>query len=118
MLSCFQPKNTWVMGDAPDDHIKRIGGAILTDSLSELQGKIVICQPINGLEIQGETSLLDFKHPENAIYVFGSNHVHMRSNDFEGLDYETVYIPSDSQSDMYNFASAGIILFDRLSKNG
>lgn len=81
---------------------------------------LIVVQPVNGRYIQGITSLIDFVHPTDALYVFGGDRNNM---DIEGdignrtID-EIVYIPTQTHDEMYSWIAAAIVFYDRMTKNG
>jgi len=81
--------------------------------------QMVVLAPPNGLYIQGVESLVDFIHPENALYFFGSDHVYLEEEEYGGLiPNNYVYIPQHDRHDMYSFCAASCVFYDRLVKNG
>lgn len=88
--------------------------------ISQLQDKnTIVLAPPNGLYIQGTESLVDFTHPDNALYFFGFDHSFLEQEELDGLNVTNyVYIPQHDKHDMYSFCSATCVLYDRLVKNG
>lgn len=87
-------------------------------SLTELpEGyDIILIQPKGGREIQGETSLIDFNHPENCIYIFGTDDWYLPAKFIEGINIkDKVYIPI--QGELWASQAAGMVLYDRLLKS-
>ena len=62
-------------------------------------------------------SLKDYKHPENAIYIFGDNSEFDKSfyNEVKDIKGDFVAIPCKMIKDDY---ACAIVLYDRLIKNG
>jgi len=92
----------------------------VTDTLQQVceEVPLVVVQPKDGLHIQGTESLVTFTHPEEALYVFGSNHAHLVPEEVLGSrlpDY-CVYIPVEYE--MYSWVAAAVVLYDRQVKNG
>lgn len=82
----------------------------VSSALSELQGVRVYLDPFGG------EPLHDFKHPEDAIYIFGragdNNHRHISQED------NVVKIQTPKRVDFFAICAASIVLYDRELKNG
>ena len=117
VLCNFVPDEIYVIGSLPED--TSLGKkAIVVQSAAELPDlPIVLLAPDNGRYIQGTTSLGDFTHPDDCIYMFGSDSKYM-SEDFLGerTPDHIVYIDTDTNDDMYSFVSYGVVMHDRGSK--
>lgn len=118
VLSNFKPDKMYMWRAAPGD--SEIRGAARIQNISDIahEGRIVVLAPYNGRNIQGDIPLPDYDHPEDAIYVVGSNHVTIEAEDLGNLQYDKVYIPTDSQHDMYSFVAVAVALYDRKVKHG
>jgi hypothetical protein len=91
------------------DHVVNLEEAPLYQGLPT-----VLLAPPRGRYIQGETSLLDFDHPEEALYVFGPDNEH-----FSGLEADhLVYIPTDSKDEMYSWVACVVTMWDRRLQYG
>ena len=79
---------------------------------------VVVSSP-NGKYVQGTQDLKTFKHPPNAIYLFGGDKEHLSdANDLGGREPDhIVFIPTGPRV-MHSFLAAGIVLYDRMVKNG
>lgn len=68
--------------------------------------------------IKGTHSLVDFKHPDKAIYLFGGSHLNL-SSDVMGTRSadHLVYIPV-KEHEMYAHAAACIVLYARFLQRG
>lgn len=122
-LSNFTPDQLFVIGDssdAPETNVFSKLNATYLSSMDELPDQpLVLMAPKNGFYIQGEIELSEFQHPENAIYIFGSDNYQM-SEDIIGsveIDFK-VFIPTDSQHDMYSWSAYVVTMWDRRMKNG
>jgi tRNA(Leu) C34 or U34 (ribose-2'-O)-methylase TrmL len=74
----------------------------------------VLVQPQNGRNLQGEHSLIDFVHPENAVYIFGPDDGHLQAAAYD----TSVYIPqADGRTVLWSHQAAAIVLYDRLVKS-
>lgn len=62
----------------------------------------------------GATSLIEFSHPENALYIFGPEDGSISQDVIDQADH-VVYIPT---KDCLNLAAtANVVLYDRLAKS-
>lgn len=77
---------------------------------------LVVMSPKNARYIKGVTSLLDFKHPKDAIYFFGADNVHLYDELGDRKADHLVYIPTYTDYEMYSFIAAGITLYDKILK--
>ncbi len=70
-------------------------------------------------KIPGLTSLVDFVHPADAIYVFGADNVVLTMADDMGTAEfaDKIYIPS-VKHESYSYVAAAMTLYDRLAKGG
>lgn len=65
--------------------------------------------------IEGATPLPDFKHPENAFYVFGPEDGSIPKDVLKWCD-EVVYVPTIGCMNLA--ATCNVVLYDRLAKLG
>ncbi|WP_394189596.1 RNA methyltransferase [Pseudoalteromonas atlantica] len=65
--------------------------------------------------IEGATPLPDFKHPENAFYVFGPEDGSISKDVLKWCD-EVVYVPTIGCMNLA--ATCNVVLYDRLAKLG
>lgn len=102
----------------PDDYNgKPINRVTNADDLPT-EPTLVVLSGQDGKEIQGDISLDDYTHPENAIYFFGDDHGDLTQAKIgTRTDYDKVYIPFFGKSLFSNQAMA-VVLYDRLKKNG
>lgn len=77
-------------------------------------GTRVVIQPADGHYVQGTVSIEDFVHPEDAVYIFGSDDSLMQPVDAEHY----VYIPTAPTWELFASQAGAIVLFDRLMKHG
>jgi len=71
------------------------------------------CTPIAVDLIDDAKSLIDFKHPESAFYIFGAEDGTL-GNDILHWCKERVYIPTNYCMNLA--ATVNVVLYDRLSK--
>lgn len=77
---------------------------------SKTQGMEVVCVEL----CLGATSLIDFSHPERAIYIFGPEDGSISQTIIDQADH-VVYVPT---KDCLNLAAtANVVLYDRLAKS-
>jgi len=76
----------------------------------------ILVQPRNGRHVRGESSLIGFQHPENAVYVFGPDMGHLQKG--EEFDH-SVYVPQlKTNVTLWSHQAAAIVLYDRMLKHG
>lgn len=116
----FKPDRIFVYHDEDTEPFisNPLKEATFIKSISELpnDSTLVIFNPENGRTIQGEQSLFDYVHPENAIYYYGSDSETMQIEDFEGKEYDKVFIPTDTVDNMYSFVAYATTMHDRRLK--
>jgi len=80
---------------------------------------LVVVSPVNARYVPGEIPLSRFVHPPDAIYLFGSDHVHLSDDDLGGRvpDY-LVYIETLGVVEMFSWVAGGIVFYDRKVKIG
>ena len=64
--------------------------------------------------IEGATPLPDFKHPDNAFYVFGPEDGSLKKEVLDWCEH-VVYIPTIGSMNLA--ATANVVLYDRLAKS-
>lgn len=76
-------------------------------------------QAQDGRYLQGNESLVDFTHPEDAVYLFGASDLNLSIEDDFGAKEpdHLVYIPT-IEHEMYSFSAGYITLYDRFVKRG
>jgi hypothetical protein len=76
---------------------------------------IILLQPSDGVHVQGESSLVDFVHPDDCVYMFGATHGILELSD--PVDTK-IYIPHSPTWDLFASQAAAIVLYDRFVKRG
>jgi hypothetical protein len=115
ILSNFAVDNVWVVG-CPDSYCQFFPGAVFMDHQSELPDyPIVVCQPPDARYVKGEINLMNFSHPEHAIYVFGLDNNNLSEDDLKGEPDYKVFIPT-AKNEMWSWVAAAVVLYDRASK--
>jgi hypothetical protein len=95
-----------------------LGGSIGVENLGQIgnyhPAPLIAIQPKDADFIQGVTPLLEFNHPDEAIYVFGGTMTRLTRGDCLGATLAaTVYI---TELDLYPAEAGAIILWDRYLK--
>lgn len=101
------------------NRLKHLRDAVCVKTLSELPSdqEIVLLASKQGLYVSGKTSLVDFDHPENCIYVFGNDDDLMTAEFFgDRTPDHIVYIPTNEE--LSSHTAGAIVLYDRATKNG
>lgn len=75
---------------------------------------IVLLSPESSQNFKPNISILEFEHPESAIYVFGPNNEHLTDEDVGNrkIDY-IVNIPTDTKDEMFNYSAYLITMWNR-----
>lgn len=76
----------------------------------------ILLAPFNGRYIQGKEALYTFKHPKEAVYIVGNNSHFITLEDFGKSPEHLVYIPTDTNDEMFNWSALGVTLYDRRLK--
>jgi len=115
----FKIKDLWEVG-RPDKIESNWQKPRAIDAISALpkDKSMVVGSPKNGRYMPGTIPLPEFQHPENALYVFGSDRANLYPELFKGYEYQLVYIPGDSSITMYSFQAGIVFMYDRMVKNG
>lgn len=118
ILSNFKPDTIYVKETQGFSVSSKVmNEAVKVESAQDLPIDIplVLFLPKLAPYITPTTSLLDFTHPTDAIYMFGPNHRHLSvDDDFTGRGPDhVVYIPTDTNDDMYSWNAAAIALWVR-----
>lgn len=80
---------------------------------------LVVMSPENARFVPGTVSIVDFVHPAECVYLFGSDHVHLSEVELgERRPDHVVYIPTGSIHEMYSHTAGAVTLYDRMMKNG
>jgi hypothetical protein len=118
VFSNFLVSDIWERG-AVDDDFKIYQPTIPVQCADELprDRPLVLMAHPEGRYFQGIESLINFEHPDNAIYFFGASHLNVSDEDFgDRLPDYSVYIPT--KLEMYSHVAAAVTLYDRLVKRG
>lgn len=75
---------------------------------------IVIVAPLSSRNFPPTKSLLDFTHPDDAIYLFGPNNQHVTEEDLAGRKPQhIIHIPTDTKDEMFNYMAYLITAWHR-----
>lgn len=123
ILLNFKPENLYIISNEELEFNQRSPRSKATQirNVSELPKDVplVVLAPHSAEYLKGETSLLDFKHPENVIYFFGPDNENITKEYFKSRKPDhLVYIPVDTIDQMFSFMTAAVVLWDRRLKNG
>lgn len=119
VLSHWQPDRVWVVGQLWKSNSLLNAGIVDTiDELPDIAPKYITAPDI-GRYIQGETSLAQFEHPDDCIYIFGPDDNYLRPDEIDMTRIAgTIHISVPGNPDMYSFVSAAVVLYDRALKLG
>ena len=99
------------------DMLYVIGGKYLKSAADLPDQPLVMLQPKSGIFLRGATSLVDFRHPESPIYMFGPDIGPMLPEYLGGRKPDhSVYIPSDRNREMFSFVAFAVVAWDRKMK--
>ena len=118
LFAHFAPDCIWVL-NAPDDAryystVNRIA------TLAELpESPLILLAAPSSQYVRGDKSLMDFAHPTDAIYLFGSDNANFSDEHFidRSPDHK-VYIPTESDDEMYSWVAAAVTFYDRALTRG
>ena len=120
-LCHFAPDVIYLVGsERPEGFVYQ--NVVLIDDSSDLppSSTLVLLAPLTGRIVQGDVSLADFVHPADAIYWFGPNiaehmdpSVYMASR----APDHVVYVPTDSDDQMYAWTVYAVVAWDRRAKS-
>lgn len=111
-ISRYETGNAWANG-AWAEVLKAFSAQ---DYSGEPVDHRVLVQPSNGVNVQGQVSLLDFNHPGgDTLYLFGPDDGHL--NEAPSHDV-SVFIPQLASSmTLWSHQAAAVVLWDRVSKH-
>lgn len=79
---------------------------------------LVVLAPAPGFNVKGVQSLVDFEHPDNVCYVFGSDHRHFELEMLPRQPDHLVYVPLSGYPEMFSWVACAVTLYDRAVKRG
>lgn len=78
---------------------------------------LVLLAPTNGTNIVGTESLENFEHPEDVVYLFGSDSRHVEHSLLvDRKPDHLVYVETDTRDQMYSFVCWAVVAWDRRMK--
>lgn len=114
ILSNFAADNIYLLnGMEPTGKLLQAATRITTvDELPEIP--LILLAPLQGRYIQGDESLVDFVHPADATYLFGSDKAHMEQELLgTRVPDHKVYVPTDDNTEMYSWTAYTSVVWDR-----
>ena len=117
VLSNFKPDKLYVKCRRNHHPSSRVfKNATLIESVDDITEDypLILLLPLQARYITPTIALNNFTHPTDAIYMFGPNHEHLSYEDFPNRQPDhIVYIPTDTNDDMYSYNSYAITMWDR-----
>jgi len=114
----FEPDAVYIVEDRPSSRPNRrlVRAHTFIKSLEELPDyPIILAAPKVAKHICGKTPFKDFRHPQDAIYLFGKDNEAFTSAALGSRTLEDIiYIETKRTSELHSFVCASIILYDRL----
>jgi hypothetical protein len=118
VVAHFGPRNVYLLGEPQPIKSKPLRLANVTFVTADsIPGTQVLMTPKNARFVPGETSILDFEHPDDCTYYFGPDWEHLRLGGMNRPDFR-VYIPLDDDTEMWSFMAAVLTLWDRRLRHG
>ena len=121
ILSSFPPDELIILGnvnDAPSTNVFSKMGATYADSLNGQKGTLVVLSPSHGQYVKGDESLVDFEHPDDAIYYFGDDRSALGLERIGRPPDHKVFIPTASKDDLFSWQAYAMVAWDRVMKSG
>ena len=119
LFSNFGITDVWMRGrDAQTQDIYQDTIDIESAADLPMDHKVIVLSPPDARFVKGNTSLIDFEHPEKAIYLFGASFGVISDDDLGGRRPDaTVFIPT-FKHELFAHNAGYIALYDRLVKRG
>lgn len=121
VLSHFQPDVLYIVGpEVPEGFVYQSAMLIADSSDLPAELSLVLLAPLSGRIVAGETSLADFEHPTDVLYWFGPDLTeHMDPDVYlpRPADH-TVYVPTDTNDQMFAHVACAVVMWDRRCKGG
>lgn len=123
VLSNFNINSLYVIGDvkdAPRTNVFAKLNATYIDSAADLPDvPLVVLAAFDGRQIRGDIDLADFKHPDDAVYLFGGDVEWLTHDQLGGrVPDHLVFINTDTHDDMWSWVTYAVVAWDRMMKNG
>lgn len=118
LFSNFGVTEIWELGEPLGQKIYQPTTKILTAEELPKQRPLVVLAPAEGRYIQGNESLKDFVHPDDAIYMFGGSHLNLNEDDM-GNRIADHYVYIDLvKYECFAHSAGYMVLWDRYMKRG
>lgn len=118
VLSNFKPETIWIL-NAPEDARLPKGARRLNTAEDLPDNPLVVLAPKEGRFVKGEMSLVDFEHPEDAVYLFGQNNQNLSELELGNrVPDHVIYIPTSDHVEMYSWTAYAVTYWDRSMKHG
>lgn len=82
------------------------------DEIENLSSPRTMFSPASAELAPGAVALSDYTHPDEAVYVFGSDEQHNPAIDCDAI----VYVPTPRADPLWSVQAAAIVLHDRWSR--
>ena len=118
LFTHFAPDRIWILGSPEGARYHANVERITT--IVELPPKVpvVLLASRGGRYLAGDESLVDFQHPENAIYLFGWDDGNVSPVDIDKTVAHKVFVPTADHVEMYSWIAGAITFYDRAVKRG
>ena len=120
VLCHFKPDTIYLVGSERPEGIVYQNTVLINDAGDlPTTSELILLAPLTGRIVQGDTSLSDFVHPTNAIYWFGPNIAeHMDPSKYfvSRAPDHVVYIPVDTDDQMFAHVAYSVVAWDRRVK--
>lgn len=118
LVASFPVDEVFVIGNKDADMQGILKQSTLIESAEELpDAELIVAAPRKGRFVQGSVDLKTFNHPEDAIYLFGLDHVNLSEDELGGRTPDhMVYIDAEDKWELYAHVAAAIFLYDRKVK--
>ncbi len=118
VFSNFGITELWELGSPLGEKIYQPTIKIMTAAELPTDRLLVVLAPADGRYIQGNESLKDFEHPDDAIYMFGGSHLNLNEDDMgERMADHYVYLDL-VEYECFAHAAGYMTLWDRYIKRG
>ena len=118
VLSNFAPDKIYVIGEL-DRKVRPFQDYISIHNAEEIEEPVTLLMSEHGRNYQGNVSLVDYVHPDEVCYMFGSDNRVLEEKHFgDRQPDDIVYIPTSTIDTMYSFMAGAVTLYDRMVKRG
>jgi len=118
LLSNFGDPECWEIEKRRTEKVYQKPTKIKTAEALPSDRPLVVLAPEAGRYVQGNVSLKDFVHPDDAIYLFGGSHLNLSTDEMgDRIGDHLVYLPL-VKHECYAPPAAYMTLWDRYVKRG